>query len=515
MASQSTFDIPLDSLPPSYRTTERNADFDPIRRAETGTPEPQDTSVQEPVRHEFSQLPPVDGGKDAWLFLAACFVVEALVWGFPYSFGVFQDYYSIHPPFSSSSNLAVIGTCAMGIMYIDTPLIMSFFRRFPRFARWAPIVGLLVMCFALAMSSFSTTVTHLIVTQGILYGIGGSIAYSPCILYLDEWFVKKKGLAYGIMWSGTGLAGVVLPPLLEHLLSEYGYQTTLRIWAVAVFVLTAPLAWFLKPRISVGGKFAASEAVSNSSTSGTTTPTSNNNNNNNNNNNTNVHAAPPTPYTPSFSFVLTRPFLFYQLFNIIEALGFFLPGIYLPSYARSVLQAQGFLTSLTLLLLNVASVFGCVAMGWFIDRLDVTTCIMLSTAGTVLGTFFLWGFGTNLAVLYVFCVVYGFFAGSFTSAWPGIMKEVAKLGHSGSAETENEHGSKPVDPTMVFAFLALGRGVGNVVSGPLSETLVKELPWQGQALAGYGSGYGGLIAFTGVTALVGGGSFLWKRLGWL
>ncbi len=28
-----------------------------------------------------STLPPVDGGKDAWLFLAACFVVEALVWG--------------------------------------------------------------------------------------------------------------------------------------------------------------------------------------------------------------------------------------------------------------------------------------------------------------------------------------------------------------------------------------------------------------------------------------------------
>jgi len=26
-------------------------------------------------------LPPVDGGKDAWLFLAASFVVEALVWG--------------------------------------------------------------------------------------------------------------------------------------------------------------------------------------------------------------------------------------------------------------------------------------------------------------------------------------------------------------------------------------------------------------------------------------------------
>lgn len=30
--------------------------------------------------HEFS-LPPADGGKDAILFLAAGFIVEALVWG--------------------------------------------------------------------------------------------------------------------------------------------------------------------------------------------------------------------------------------------------------------------------------------------------------------------------------------------------------------------------------------------------------------------------------------------------
>lgn len=33
-----------------------------------------------PHHHEDS-FPPVDRGKDAWLFLAACFVAEALVWG--------------------------------------------------------------------------------------------------------------------------------------------------------------------------------------------------------------------------------------------------------------------------------------------------------------------------------------------------------------------------------------------------------------------------------------------------
>lgn len=70
---------------------------------------------------EFSSLPPVDGGKQAWLFLAACFAVEMLVWGFPFAFGVFQNYYSTNPPFAGQPNIAVIGTCAM----VTTPPPLS------------------------------------------------------------------------------------------------------------------------------------------------------------------------------------------------------------------------------------------------------------------------------------------------------------------------------------------------------------------------------------------------------
>lgn len=78
---------------------------------------------------EFS-LPQADGGRDAWLFLAASFMIEALVWGenappdniisisdrlpgFPFAFGVFQDYYGSHEPFSGDKNVVIIGTCAM------------------------------------------------------------------------------------------------------------------------------------------------------------------------------------------------------------------------------------------------------------------------------------------------------------------------------------------------------------------------------------------------------------------
>ena len=81
--------------------------------------------------HNEVQLPPVDGGKDAWLFLAAGFMMEALVWGmsfnhihlydhyltarpgFSFAYGIFQDFYTTHEPFKSSGNPAVIGTCMM------------------------------------------------------------------------------------------------------------------------------------------------------------------------------------------------------------------------------------------------------------------------------------------------------------------------------------------------------------------------------------------------------------------
>lgn len=31
--------------------------------------------------HELQSLPRADGGKQAWLFLTGCFLLEALVWG--------------------------------------------------------------------------------------------------------------------------------------------------------------------------------------------------------------------------------------------------------------------------------------------------------------------------------------------------------------------------------------------------------------------------------------------------
>ncbi|KAM4056919.1 major facilitator superfamily protein [Hirsutella rhossiliensis] len=293
---------------------------------------------------------------------------------------------------------------------------------------------------------------------------------------MDEWFVKRKGFAYGIMWSGTGLAGFVLPLLLEHLLGRYGFRTTLRIWAIALLVMTMPLAYFIRPRL------------------------------------------PPTPTTHSkafeMSFALKRTFLLYQAANICQALGFFLPSIYLPIYARTI-GAGSFGSALTVLFINVASVFGCAAMGSLTDHIQVTTCLFISAIGTALGTFLLWGLATNLPVLFVFCLVYGLFAGSYGSAWTGIMHQITSEPAPSGMSRRSTGGGATFDPTMVLGLLSTGRGIGSVVSGPLSQLLTKDLPWHGKAFGGYGTGYGPLIAFTGATAAMSGITFVWRRLGWM
>lgn len=366
-------------------------------------------------------------------------------------------------------------------MYLDAPLVIAFARLYPKQGRFNPAVGLLMMCVALALSSFATNTTHLILTQGALYGIGGSIAYNPCLLYVDEWFDRRKGLAYGLMWSGTGLGGFTIPLVLEALLNRYGFRTTLRIWAVALFVLTMPLVYFVKPRLPPSMT---------------------------------AHIKPL-----DWSFMNTRVFAMYQLGNVIEGMGFFLPGIFLPTYAQDILGEGYFASAATLLVLNIGSVLGPVTMGTLVDRLHVTTCILISTIGSVLGVLLLWGLGSNIGILYVFCLAYGLFAGSFTTSWPGIMRHVVKVAtERDRAASDGQIDGVSVskyDPLMVIAFLSIGRGVGNIVSGPLSEALIRGMPWQGQVTGGYGSGYGVLMVFTGATALVGGVSFVAKKLGWM
>ncbi|KAF2002380.1 MFS general substrate transporter, partial [Amniculicola lignicola CBS 123094] len=380
--------------------------------------------------------------------------------GFPASFGVFQEHYSAHD-FAGSGNIAIIGACAMGLMYMDIVIMFALLKYFPKLRAWAAPIGLTIACLALGLGSLSTKVSHLIITQGILYAIGGGFAWAPILFYLEEWWVRRRDFAYGATMAGLGLSGAILPIVLEWLLNSYGFRTTLRVCALSFVALNFPLLFFFKPRIPLS----------------------------------------QTSQSRSFdmSFWTSSRFLVFQSANVIQGLGYFLPATYLPTFARS-LGASEMESIVTVCLTNLAAFFGCLVMGSAVDKYNVTTCLLVSASGSALGVFLLWGLSTSLPLLYIFCLVYGAFAGCASSSWSAIIRE-----------TKNKR--RGADSGMIFACLSAGKGVGNLASGPLSEALLHA----GKLRAGmaYGSPYGALIVFTGITSVLGGWSYAARRIGWL
>lgn len=74
-----------------------------------------------------------------------------------------------------------------------------------------------------------------------------------------------------------------------------------------------------------------------------------------------------------------------------------------------------------------------------------------------------------------------------------------------------------MDANVVFGFRAAGRGIGSIISGPLSEVMISGNPSERHAGGGfaYDTDYRALVIFFGCTALVGGLSWIVKKAKWI
>ncbi|KAF4554141.1 Hypothetical protein D9617_5g070180 [Elsinoe fawcettii] len=412
-------------------------------------------------RPSFS-LPPADGGRGAWLVLAASFALEAVIWGFPFSYGVFNDFYNEHPAFRDNRpTIAAVGTTSTGMMYFLAPVVYFLLRRYPSFRKPVMTFGCIAMTISMIAGSFAEVPSHLLVTQGILYGLGGSLAYFPAFIYLDEWFIARKGIAYGTLWAATGVAGFALPLLMEWILRQYGFRTALRIWAVAVAVTTGPAIYFLKGRLP------------------------------------RQHTS-TGPQVIQLGFLRGTAFWIFFIGSLVQSLGYFLPTLYMPSFARAV--GLPFLSgTIAVSVTNGSTVVGMLTMGYLSDRLSVTSNMNICAVGTILSVFLFWSFAVYLPVLYIFAVLYGIFAGGSAATWTGctaLLREKWPGTETG----------------MLISLFSLSRGLGSVLSGPLSGALVQGDSWKGAEFA-WGSGYGSVIAFSGVTATAMTFGWCGRRLG--
>lgn len=226
---------------------------------------------------------------------------------------------------------------------------------------------------------------------------------------------------------------------------------------------------------------------------------------------------PRIPVSPSasarrldLSFLKQATFWMLQTGNIIQSFGYFLPTTFLPSYSTTTVGLSQNTGTMLISLFNATSIFGGIALGALCDRFSVTNIMLLSSVGSALSVLLFWGMAssgsdssqTAIALLTIFSITYGFFAGGFSSTWSGVITQIKR------------DSSPSLDTGLVFGLLAGGRGIGNVISGPLSTVLLQSGSLRGSSglsgNTGYETQYGTLILFTGITAFFGAWSWIWR-----
>jgi MFS family permease len=119
--------------------------------------------------------------------------------------------------------------------------------------RWGPRLvipfGAVLVSTGMVLSTFVTQPWHLDLTMGVLVG-GGSIflSYMGHSLFLPYWFVRRRGLALGIAFSGVGAGSIVLFPWLQGLISRVGWRQACWVMAGLLLVTVLPPNLLLQRR---------------------------------------------------------------------------------------------------------------------------------------------------------------------------------------------------------------------------------------------------------------------------
>ena len=190
-----------------------------------------------------------------------------------------------------------------------------------------------------------------------------------------------------------------------------------------------------------------------------------------------------------WSFLKSTPFWFYEAGTIIQSLAYFLPQLWLPSFVRAM-GMPAFASPLALCLLNVAACGGYLLQGQLVDQFHVTTTIGLASLASAMSVFVFWGLATSQPMLYVFAILWGLSGGGFAATWAGCANAMRSSCNS-------------LDTGLLISLFCAGKGLGTLITGPISEILLQVAPWQGARYA-YGSQFGAVIVFTGITAVFGG-----------
>ncbi|XP_076251983.1 monocarboxylate transporter 10-like protein kar isoform X1 [Rhynchophorus ferrugineus] len=192
---------------------------------------------------------PVDGGVRAWSIMVASFFCNGILFGVINCHGVlynqlFETLEKEGVP-NASGKAALSGSLAMGMTFFMSPL--SGILTDCVGIRKTTFIGGLIASLGMFLSSFCThNITGFCFTYGIMYGLGGSLAYTPSLAVLGHYFKRYLGIVNGVACTGSSVFTIMMPYVMDVLMQKFGLIWTLRCLAlIAAFIMA--VAVLFKP----------------------------------------------------------------------------------------------------------------------------------------------------------------------------------------------------------------------------------------------------------------------------
>jgi OFA family oxalate/formate antiporter-like MFS transporter len=184
-------------------------------------------------------LPPQQG---RWLLIPLGMGV-LLCLGSVYSWSIFRK--PLEEELNISATQSLLPFTVALVFYAILMPITGFY--IPRLGtRVVTAVGGIVVGLGYLLSSFATHIGMIVLTYGVIAGMGMGIAYGVPMVVVSRWFPDKKGLAVGLTIIGFGLSPLITAPLANHLISLYTVRPTLRILGIILTVIILGISITMK-----------------------------------------------------------------------------------------------------------------------------------------------------------------------------------------------------------------------------------------------------------------------------
>ncbi|KAI0136268.1 major facilitator superfamily transporter [Xylariales sp. AK1849] len=222
-----------DSKPQSNYDARDNA----VTNEPQGAPNP-------PPRAEFKE------GGYGWVVVLATALLNCHTWGLNSAFAVFLAYYLRNNILEGATPLgfAFTGCISISISLLISPVatILAGLKGFG--ARKTILLGTVFETIGFIGASFTTELWHLLLSQGVAFGVGMGLIFVASVPIPSQWFNKQRSLANACAAAGSGFGGLIYSLGTNAMISSIGLAWTFRVIAIICFVVNTTCSFLIRDR---------------------------------------------------------------------------------------------------------------------------------------------------------------------------------------------------------------------------------------------------------------------------